>query len=223
MTHVARSLLQAPSRRTAWRVSRQDVGPDGLLGPAALISRAVQEASAMTEAASSVAIEDLEVLAAVRAGDELLVTAGLEREDAGVTVVSVVMRAGERNVVALGTLRFHRAAKEARHRALADALAGKTPVEAHFRADRTAALDGAVGRWLQDTALVSAQGFAGPATFEAVVALTVLGPVAVGQALSLQCSVVRAEATRVTVLSHVRDELSGGEVLCALTSWRRVS
>lgn len=221
MTHVARSLLRPRSSRTAWCVSPLEVGRDGLLGPSALISRAVDVASAMTDAPpSAVAIHDLKVVAPVRAGDELLVTAALEREDALASVVSVVMRAGERSVVALGTLRLQRAAPEACGRARGDVATGKTLVEALFRADRAEALGGTAGRWLQDTALVSAQGFAGPAAFDAVVALTVLGKVEVGQALSLQCSVVHAEASRVTVLTHVRDELSGSDVLCALTSWR---
>jgi hypothetical protein len=129
-------------------------------------------------------------------------------------------------VAVLGILRFavlasgwapSQATSLLQHTARRGAGLGLTPVEARFRSDAApdALAKGSLVAWVQETSLVSAQGFArGSVELEVVHAMSVLAPA------RLQCSVVHAEGGRVTVLSHLTDDGSGADVLCALTSFR---
>lgn len=161
--------------------------------------------------------------------------AALEREQAGQRVVSVVIRHGEPGaqggIAAVGVLKFAvlteawqptPASRSLHSTARRGAALGLTPVEASFR---VTAGPGALSnldliRRVQETSLVSAQGFARhPVAFDAIHALSVLGPTHPGQALRLQCSVVFSEGGLVTVLSRISDEKAQRDVLCALVSF----
>ena len=230
--------LAPHSVRQGWKISAAEVGPDGLLGPTALVTRAVAAAASLVgeqETLTAVSIEDLKIVSPVHAGAELVFTAALEREQAGQRVVSVVIRHGEPGaqggIAAVGVLKFAvltetwkptLASRSLHSTARRGAALGLTPVEASFR---VTAGPGALSnldliRRVQETSLVSAQGFARhPVAFDAIHGLSVLGQTHPGQALRLQCSVVFAEGGLVTVLSRISDEKTQHDVLCALVSF----
>jgi hypothetical protein len=227
------------SARHLWKISPRELGPDGLLGAPVLISHVIAAAATVVgagERLGAVSIEDLQVVSAVRAGAELVVTTALEREEAGQLVVSVVLRHGALGagggIAVVGVLRFAVLTQEWRPTPAATLLHatarrgasyGLTPVAASFpvKAGPNALSGRDLVARVHETSLVSAQGFAGhPVTFEAVRSLSVLAPVHLGQALRLRCSVVHAADARVTVLSLLQDEVTRQDVLCALTSFR---
>ena len=177
-------------------------------------------------------VERLQVFDEVRAGDELLITAALEPERHRRQSVSIVVRK-DRQVLVAGVVTFVPAdAPEAwspaqRHRVRSGAHSGKSLVETVFHA-RAASDDwllrGNPLEWVHASAVLSAQGYiGGPADFIGLQAVSRLGPVAAGEALVLQCSVVHVDQAVVSVLSHVRTELERKEVLWAISSFRAQS
>lgn len=227
------------STRERWVVGPSEVDAEGVLGAAALVSRATTVASSLIDRSqvTAVSIDELTLLSPVRVGVTLVITAALEHDAGDDQVVSVVVRRGEvgarGGVAALGVLKFARlrnrrslgasVSASLLHTARQGASVGATPVESTFRSEAgpTALANGLLLGRVYELALVSAQGFAGaPAVLASVQSLSVLAPLRQGQALRVQCSVVHAEGTRVTVLSHVVDDDTDRDVLCALTSFR---
>jgi hypothetical protein len=100
---------------------------------------------------------------------------------------------------------------------------GQTPVAALFQVPPESDILSSLLVRVQETALVSAQGYVGrPVRFSAFRSYTKLHGHASGQALQLGCSVAQGAGSRVVVLSHIVNETMGTEVGCAVTFFEAV-
>lgn len=219
--------------RIEWHVAA-DGHPLQRIEPAMLLERLGGIAAEVVERRVSTPViaadvERLQVFEEVRAGDLLVVTAALEPARYRRHAVSVVVRKGQRVIIA-GVVTFvalgepSRSSAAQQNRARSSARDGKALVETTFHARTTGddwLLNGNPLAWVHASAVLSAQGFiGGPADFVGLQGISRLGPVVAGEALTLQCSVVHAANDVVSVLAHVRTELERRDVLWAVTSFR---
>jgi acyl-CoA hydrolase len=217
----------ALAARHVWLVTGR-----GPLEPAALVERLGAFAARLVGARARLAVvssgvERLRLHAALHGGDTLVVTAALERPGPSRWPVSVVVRRSEGSrapVVAEGVLVFvpegEVPASPPRPAPL-QPRAGWAPVSTTFVARASTSdwlLSGNLLAWVHATALLSAQGFAGvelqPVALEAV---ALRGPIEPLEAIDLECSVGRASAGGIRVLSELTSAARGAPVLSAVT------
>ncbi len=225
---VVESLRSAVAARQEWDVVIDSAQPGRGIDPSELLNKVGAVAASLVSDAMGAPVQatsltKLEVLHPVNAGERLIITAALERERDGQLPVSLVLRRRKGLVVIAGVLRFAVELPLGGAQDLASERllrGGSVPMNTSFRAQvgNDALLSGNLVPWVHASALVSAQGFAGPVQLAEVQSLSILGPVRAGETLTLQCSVVRSSGEKVTVLSLVRGDR--GDVLAAVTVFR---
>lgn len=231
---VVDSVKGALASRHEWDVVLDAAHPERGLDPSVLLSQVGAVASALaSEAAGGAAvhpasIEHLELLAPVSAGERLIVTAAVEPRRERFIVVTLVARRRRGTpgaIVICGSMRFSTAEIGNRSVDERPLQTGRSPMSTTFTAKvggDEALFSGNVVPWVQSSALVSAQGVAGaPVTLVEVESLSVLSVVRQGEALTLNCSVVKRAGDLLTVLSVVRSESRDVDVLAATLTFRQ--
>lgn len=218
---------EGAATRQEWEVVAEP-GGHGVVS-AHLVERLAELAGSVArrsakEAVAPVSIDNLELVAPLKAGERLVVTAALEPQRAPKLAVSLVVRRAPKGpVAALAVMTFAGTSHAPPAVVLPDGAGrGNSPVTARFAAqpgDHFGA--GNVLAWVQASALLSAQGALGHrATFAGLKALSVLEWLKGGEPLRLECSVVNASHGELTVLTQLTNESTGSTVLCALGHYR---
>jgi hypothetical protein len=211
--------------REEWEVLREpaDRGTDAANLVQRLTGLASELAGHVGRSFTPLSVDSLDLVERVSPGERLVVTASVEHQRSGRHAVSLVVRRAPRGAVtAIAVMTFCAAPAPL---AGEHARGGLSPVVARFdvkpQADPGSSSN--VLAWVEASALLSAQGAAGgPVVFTGLRGLSVLVRLDGGERLLLECSVVATTGAEVSVLTHLRNEVTGQAVLGALSTYRRV-